>query len=180
MTSTWWFPDNTVLCNFATVNRLDIVRDVLRGRGRWVEAIEYEVQRSARYIPALACVASEGWLGEPIAIEDPRVIETVSRTRRIVFDGTDDDPLQHLGESQTCVLIKSDPQFSESWWITDDRESIRYAQQQGITTRETIDIVSTAVVEGTIGSEAAYELMLQMKSMGRHLRVPGSAKELVL
>ena len=31
------FPDNTVLCNFAAVERLDLLRDWLRGRGRWTE-----------------------------------------------------------------------------------------------------------------------------------------------
>ncbi|MGH3277686.1 MAG: hypothetical protein ACRDNW_00920 [Trebonia sp.] len=37
------FPDNTVLCNFAAVNRLDLLKSVLGGRGRWTEAVAYEV-----------------------------------------------------------------------------------------------------------------------------------------
>lgn len=180
MSGTWWFPDNTVLCNFAAVNRLDILRDVLRGRGRWVEAIEFEVHQSAQYIPALTSVAAEGWLGEPITIDEPRLIEAVSRTRRIVFDGSEDKPLQHLGEAQTCVLIQSDQHFSDSWWITDDREAIRYAKQQGITTRETIEIIGTAVVEGAIGRDEGYDLMMRMKKAGRHLQIPESAKDLTL
>lgn len=36
------FPDNTVLCNFAAVNRLDLLKSVLSGRGRWTEAVAYE------------------------------------------------------------------------------------------------------------------------------------------
>ena len=33
------FPDNTVLCNFGTVGRLDLLRKVLDGCGRWTEAV---------------------------------------------------------------------------------------------------------------------------------------------
>ena len=47
------FPDNTVLCNFAAVNRLDLLRSVLGGRGRWTEAVAYEASRSAAKLPPL-------------------------------------------------------------------------------------------------------------------------------
>ena len=32
--STWWFPDNTVLCNFAAVDRLNLLQKVLDSRLR--------------------------------------------------------------------------------------------------------------------------------------------------
>jgi hypothetical protein len=59
-----WFPDNTVLCNFATVGALALLEQVLDGRGRWVEAIAHEAEQSARYLPALAQV------GPPITTRD--------------------------------------------------------------------------------------------------------------
>lgn len=34
------FPDNTVLCNFAAIERLDLLIGWLRGRGRWTEAVQ--------------------------------------------------------------------------------------------------------------------------------------------
>jgi hypothetical protein len=46
------------------------------------------------------------------------------------FSGADDRPLQHLGEVQTCYVIKHWAEFSGSWWITDDREALRYANAQ--------------------------------------------------
>ena len=33
----YWFPDNTVLINFACVSRLDLLEEILRGRGRWTD-----------------------------------------------------------------------------------------------------------------------------------------------
>ena len=47
-----------VLCDFAAVDRLDLLRSVLDGRGRWTEAVAYEARKSARYLPALAMLAS--------------------------------------------------------------------------------------------------------------------------
>src|ERR1700760_776268 len=95
------FPDNTVLCNFAAVKRLDLIESICRGRGRWTEAIAGEASESAKWLPALRDLASAGWLDEPIEISEPRDVQNVDRIRRLVFGGTDDQPLKHLGEAQT-------------------------------------------------------------------------------
>ncbi|MCG3039466.1 hypothetical protein L7D48_02570 [Streptomyces sp. S1A] len=55
-----WFPDNTVLCNFAAVDRLSLLEKVLDGRGRWTQAVAAEAGRSARYWPKLEQVAVGG------------------------------------------------------------------------------------------------------------------------
>lgn len=82
-----WFPDNTVLCNFAVVDRVPPLEKVLDGRGRWTEAVAHEAERSARRIPRLRDVVSLGMLGEPIAITDVEEIAAVDRVRRAVFGG---------------------------------------------------------------------------------------------
>ncbi|MFF3003247.1 hypothetical protein ACFVTF_10605 [Kitasatospora sp. NPDC057940] len=79
------FPDNTVLCNFASVSRLDILENVLSGRGRWTEAVAYEAKRSSRYLPALDPPDVSRWLGDPIEVDDP---EAVERIRQGVFFGS--------------------------------------------------------------------------------------------
>ncbi|MDT2009830.1 hypothetical protein FXW78_50015 [Rhodococcus opacus] len=161
------------------VGRLDVLRDVLRGRGRWVEAIAHEVEASSAYIPDLGGIADEGWLGDPIEIDDPKLMADVARTRRVVFGGDVDNELRHLGEAQTCELIRTVEEYADSWWITDDQDALRYARGQQITTRETIEIVSIAVVEGSLSSEDGFELMHAMKSKGRSLRLPVNAAELM-
>jgi hypothetical protein len=171
------FPDNTVLCNFAAVNRLDLLKSVVGGRGRWTEAVAYEASRSASMVPALRGLPAEGWLDEPIEITSERDIRKIDQIRRAVFGGTDDKPLKHLGEAQTCYVIKNWPDFAGSWWISDDGEALRYAKFQGITTRETIDVVSIAVTDGDIGARDAFALMQQMVDCDRHLRLPKSPEE---
>jgi hypothetical protein len=172
------FPDNTVLCNFATVECLDLLISVLRGRGRWTEAVAHEAQRSAQVIPALASLLASPELAEPIEISADADILQVERIRRAVFGGTDDEPLRHLGEAQTCHVIETWPALAGSWWISDDREAVRYARRRGITTRETIDLVAMAVADGDISPKDGYALLCRMASAGRHLRLPASAADL--
>ena len=102
------FPDNTVLCNFAAVNRLDLLKSVFGGRGRWTEAVAVEASRSAKWLPAAQGpgVRRAGWMSRSRSA-NRRTCRTIDRIRRAVFGGTDDQPLKHLGEAQTCYVIKN-------------------------------------------------------------------------
>lgn len=75
-------------------------------------------------------------------------------------------------------MIVNWSEFVGSWWISDDREALRYARSQGITTRETIDLVDLAVANGGIETGDAVNLMIQMVAQGRKLRLPNSAANL--
>lgn len=178
-TRTWWFPDNTVLCNFAAVDRLSLLEKVLDSRGRWTQAVAHEAACSARYLPRLHAVTADGWLGEPIEIDDPRETELVDRLRRLVFAGDPRRPLQHLGEAETLVLIQNRPEFAGSVWVTDDGEAGRFAHRKGITVRDTVDIVREAVVEGLVVAHEGHRLLHAMTEQGRHLRgVPRRPEDL--
>lgn len=172
------FPDNTVLCNFAAVHRLDLLEGHLRSRGRWVQAIAHEVERSARYEPDLMGLAEAGWLGEPIAIDRPDDIKAVERIRRLTFGGSRNEPLRHLGESQTLWLLQNRTEFRGAWWVSDDRDSLAASRAKGITTRETIDIMRGIVADGELTAGQACSLMSQMADRGRFLRQPLSARDL--
>jgi hypothetical protein len=171
------FPDNTVLCNFAAVERLDLLRSVLDSRGRWVEAVASEARRSAAKLPALGALPDEGWLDEPIEVTDPAEIRKVERIRRL-FGGTNAAPRKHLGEAQTIYIVLNWRQFRASWWLSDDRESLRYARRQGITSRETIDVMKIAVSAAGVTPRDGFDLMNQMADHDRYLRLPGSPDDL--
>ncbi|GAA0435330.1 hypothetical protein Acor_75570 [Acrocarpospora corrugata] len=174
----YWFPDNTVLCNFACVSRLDLLEAILRGRGRWTEAIAFEATRSAQVYPDLHVVARDGWLGEPIEIDDPAMIQRIEQIRRAAFGGSAREPLRHLGEAQTCFLILNRAEFTASFWITDDRDAGEYARRQGITTRDTMDLISEGVQDGCCTRDEGFELLQKMKSAGRSLRLPQQPSDL--
>ncbi|WP_083501656.1 hypothetical protein [Sphaerimonospora mesophila] len=175
---TWyWFPDNTVLCNFAAVDELQLLRRILRERGRWTEAIAYEVSRSAQFYPDLRSVASDGWLGEPIEI-DIDDAQQVERVRRAVFNGKQQEPLKHLGEAQTCHVIRNWPAYAGSYWITDDYDAQEYARNIGITTRDTAELISEGVNDGCCSRSEGYKLLQLMQQRGRSVRVPRSQANL--
>ncbi|GAA2205638.1 hypothetical protein GCM10009850_010960 [Nonomuraea monospora] len=174
----YWFPDNTVLCNFASVDSLSLLQRILRERGRWTEAIAYEAFRSARFYPDLGKVAEEGWLGEPIEIDDQSEVELVERTRRAVFGGSPQEPLRHLGEAQTCHIIRSRTDYVGSYWITDDRDALDYARRIGITARDTADLISEGIADGCCTRHEGYRLLHLMRAKGRHLRIPPNQAQL--
>lgn len=171
-------PDNTVLCNFACVDRLDLLEAVLNGRGRWTSAVAYEASQSAQLLTPLLTLPGAGWLGEPIEVAEEDHIQRIQQIRRVVFGGTDDQPLKHLGEAETCFVLKEWDEFTGSWWISDDREALRHARFQGITTRETVDLMAEAVANGDINAASAFALMKEMARQDRRLRLPGSATDL--
>lgn len=76
------FPDNTVLCNFACVDRLDLLEAVLNGRGRWTSAVAYEASQSAKQLVPLYGLHDAGWLGAPIEITDEQHIWRIQQIRR--------------------------------------------------------------------------------------------------
>lgn len=173
------FPDNTVLCNFAAVGRLDILENWLRGRGRWTEAVASEARKSSRVLPDLETVVSRGWLGEPVEIDDETAIQRIEHLRRDVFGGTPSQPLKHLGEAQTCYLLKEDPKWRDAWWVSDDREALHFAKSQGITSRKTIDVIKEVVAEGDLTAQEGFDLMLEMDAADRHLDLPNHPSDLL-
>lgn len=169
MSRRYLFPDNTVLCNFASVRRLDLLETIFRESGRWTSSVAAEAVASARHLPGLQALP---WMGEPMEITDDVDISAINRIRRVVFGGTDDRPLQHLGEAETCFVLQNWPEFAGSWWVSDDREALRYARRQGIPTFETLDLMAGAVADGDVTDQVAFDLMRRMTGEGRHLRLP--------
>lgn len=54
--------DNTLLYNFACTGQLHLLEALLRGRGRWTEAVAYEAQRSSQRLSNLREVLTGDWL----------------------------------------------------------------------------------------------------------------------
>lgn len=136
----WLFPDNTVLCNFAAIGRVDLLHTFLRERGRWTEALEAEARKSAKVLPDLARVLDGGWMGESISLTDPLHIQRVDVIRRDIFGGLKSEPLKHLGEAQTLFVTHEVEGWKGSTWISDDGDALEFARFQQIPALETIDI----------------------------------------
>jgi hypothetical protein len=186
--TTYWFPDNTVLCtrgvrgrprrkHSAAIDRLPLLQAILAGRGRWVEAIAYEAKKSSRTYPNLSRIRRDGWLGEPITLDAEHELAEVENIRRYVFRGRASQPLKHLGEAQTCYVIKHWPRFQDSHWITDDRDALEYASRQGITSLDTCDLIDEGIIARHLSRDEGYALLRKMVDTGRHVRLPDPRPE---
>lgn len=105
-------------------------------------------------------------------------IERVNRVRRAVFGGTDSRPKKHLGEAQTCHVIKEWPEFDGAHWITDDRDAYDYGRGKGLVTKRTADLVGEAVRYRLIGRTDGFELLQNMIKADRFLWVPRRESDL--
>lgn len=94
----------------------------------------------------------------------------IENLRRYVFNGRPGQPLKHLGEAQTCYLIKHRAEFADSRWITDDRDALRYARRQGITSLDTCDLIDEGIVARQVSRDEGYGLLSKMRDAGRYVR----------
>lgn len=164
------FPDNTVICNYAAVGRLDLLQEVVGANGCWTQAVFAEARKSARHIPAMADLFTDPWLGDPIEIED---FEQVERIRVASLGGNRAEPTQHLGEAETCHLIHTDPDYADSKWITDDVAAFGFGKQLGIVTWDTRNTLEQLVSQRTLEARDAFALMADMWTADRNpLRMP--------
>lgn len=171
------FPDTTVIINFATVDQLDLLGHYLHDDGRVVEAVRYEITRSAERVPNLARLELDAWFGEPVSFDSPADIAAIDGLRIGVFGGSSTEPLKHLGESQTVHAVTTRSEFSDATWITDDRDACNYARSRLIVTRDTLDVLEALAANSEVTPDRAFSICMDMLDAGRSLhRAPASPR----
>ena len=123
--------DNCTLVNFAAVGQLSLLRDTLRDRGCWTQAIEYECKRSSAYYPSLSQVLNGGWLGEAIELDSDKAIEQVENVRRALSNPRS-KPTENLGEAEAIYAISAMPALAGAILLTDDTPAADHARFKGI------------------------------------------------
>lgn len=175
------FPDNSVIVCFARADELDVLEQYLRGKGRVVEAVSREISDSAGHVPALSGLDQQVWFGDPIPIVGAANTRAVEGVRVAVFGGGKAKPREHLGESQTLHLLRTDVDYQDSIWLTEDREAFRFAQRQHITTRDTFGILCDMVGYLDLSTERAFEVAQHILDAGEPmLREPASPRDFLV
>lgn len=172
------FPDNSVIVSFAHANELQVLREYLRDRARVVEAVSHEIQKSSERVPHMAQINQNDWFGDPIEITRTSSIASVEKMRVAVFGGTRAKPTQHLGESQTLHLLKNEPEYQDSFWLTEDRSAYLFAEQQHIAVRDIFGLLHDMVGITDLTAHRAHEVCTAILEAGRSLRrVPESPRD---
>lgn len=174
--TTHLFPDNTVLCNYACIERIDLLESLLNGNGRWTQAVAFEARKSRKVWPDLGNLFDRNILGEAIEVHDASRVRQIRVAR---LGGDERKPLEHLGEAETVYLVQNSKQYEGSIWVTDDSDAYEFGKQQGIITWDTVTTLQLIVANGDISRDAAFDLLNKMQDLGRNFRrVPSSKHDL--
>ncbi|MCT2088540.1 hypothetical protein M3D92_04395 [Micrococcus terreus] len=147
----FFFPDNTVLINFALAREVGLLLELLRGQGQWTDAVHAECEKSADtgLYPALEDVFSA--MPSPIMLSQKEVQD--ARALRQQMSGPADPEHKNWGEAQTITVI--DQRFSGSCFLTDDFGATDSANGAGIQVFSTAQLFALAVNVGKVERDTA-------------------------
>lgn len=160
------FPDNTVLVNFATVGRTDVLEGLVRGRGAWTATVAEECRRSAAVDGLSELLGMSALFGEPLVLESPKeIVDTEAIRSRMVAPG--DSARAHLGEAEAVAIITN--RQLQGAFVTDDRHAGVVARAHGVNTYSTCVLIKLAVRVGLLTAEDAWQIVTLLRRRSRHL-----------
>lgn len=161
--------DAVTLCHFATVDRLDICKDLCMTLSPpfWSEAVESEIWRGERVgDSACATVKKAAWLGTPVppSFADHRSIAQI----RLGLKMPGDPEWKHSGEAESIHFARK----LGAEFVTDDNAAYQQAHTLIGPSRvlDTIELLRMAVRDSIITEVDAAGIVAKMRAAGRHLR----------
>jgi predicted nucleic acid-binding protein len=158
VTQQFYFPDNSVLINFAVVDSLELLIAYLCGRGRVTQAVAAEIKKSIERVPHLREFDVERHCGRPIELTTEADGRAVLQLRKR-FASRNDPPTKHLGESETLHVISTRNEFATSRFLTEDRDAYRVAGSMGVLCSNTMQVFQYLVARGELDSAEAFALL---------------------
>ncbi|WP_152998187.1 hypothetical protein [Curtobacterium luteum] len=174
----FFFPDNTVFVNFAWVNKLDLLRAYLGERGHLVEAVAHEIGRSSNHVPNLASLDVPTWFNQVVEFDEDNALKAIESIRKHRFGGKEDEPLKHLGESQTIYAITQIQEYKSSVFVTDDQAAYTLAKNLGCVAEDTVGVLRRLCANQEITGQDAFEIAVAIQNAspdGRKLITPFSS-----
>ncbi|WP_136017927.1 hypothetical protein [Arthrobacter silvisoli] len=159
------FPDTCLLMNFAAVDRLDIVKNTLDGRGEWGETVCDEVARWGQD-------PNFGPLAQVASFMPPAIIPTYdemlhAQRIRLGFAQPGDGPRKHLGEAETLALIESQFDATRTIVFTEDKPTAVQCTRRGVATAGTRALLEAAAHKGLLTWAEADSVALAIKAAKR-------------
>jgi hypothetical protein len=151
--------------NFAAVSRIELVKEVVKDRGCWTEAIHDEVQswcQESRY-QALAEVF-DFMPAEPHVARSEEMATGEEIRRRLAKPG--DPRSQHWGGCETLAVIQHRYNETTVLVLSEDAGVLAECRLQGIETVTTKIILELAAMRSYISWLEAEEIARLLKDMG--------------
>ena len=162
--ATLFFADNTVLVNFAHINRMGLLERILNGQGRWCATVQAECFRSSQVDGLVALSGAPAIFGTAWFPETPaeRLDIAVLRDR---LAGPGDPRHAHLGEAETIALMTR--RNVNGFFVTDDRAAARIADSCGLRVIGTYHLLRVA---GRVGMILPDELLAALATLRQNRR----------
>jgi predicted nucleic acid-binding protein len=156
-------PDNTVLVNFALINRMDLLARLV-ANGAWCASVAAECDASAAQ-PGLASMAEAYEIfGEPLRPES--VTEHVMiQTLRTLLARPGEARHRHLGEAETLAIMSC--RSLRGIFATDDTAVPALAQQQDIKVITTFDLLRAAYRGKMVDADTLWSYVETLRSKRR-------------
>lgn len=162
-----FFPDNTVLINFAIIGRLDLLETLLNRQGRWCSAVASECARSAN-VDGLSALRHVGtFLLDPVQPTPAELVNTQILRTGMLSPG--DDRRAHLGEAETVAIISERSEFRGALFVTDDNGARQLAASNGISTAHTWSLLKLATRVQRISLEEHVRYVKVLERQGRRM-----------
>lgn len=150
------FADNTVLIHFGLIGRLDLLEQLLNGRGTWTSSVQIECLESSKYDGLDELVEVERFLGdaeEPSTEAEYLAIAEIREELRIPGDS----PHKHLGEAETLAIIHT--RSLDAHLVTDDTGAIRVARRLEIPVVTTAQLLLLAARVNIITTQGCWDYL---------------------
>lgn len=159
-----FFPDNTVLINFAHLNRIDLLEQLAGENGRWCATVARECAQSAQIQGLEALDDVPAIFGEPLRPETPvEHLDTVTLRDDLAKPG--DAPHHHLGEAETLAIITR--RQLHGIFVTDDRSARMLAAKHNVGTATTWDLLRLATRVGLVDENTVWGYIQTLGSLER-------------
>jgi|ERR1022692_1263235 hypothetical protein len=157
------FPDNTVLINFALLNRMDLLSWLANGHGRWCATIATECAESARRPELTALAGAAEIFGEPLYPDQAEHQDVLVLRDQLASPG--DPPRRHLGEAETIAIAVR--RKLKCFFVTDDRDAARLASKNGVQVVDTWRLLKMAHRKGRVDADTLWGYVLTIEGHGR-------------
>jgi predicted nucleic acid-binding protein len=164
-------PDTCSILNFAVIDRVTLLAELLAGRGRWTQAVHHEVHRLRDMVPDGGITELRSVLGRPYELTELHDIVAIENIRR-ALGGRSREPLQHLGEAEAIHSILTVPDLKDADLFTDDAFAAQVARQRGIRVVTTPALLGQGHRDGLLPCPQPYDLLVAMRARDRWVRVP--------
>lgn len=132
-----FFPDNTVLNNFAIIHLMDELGDLIGDRGCWCATVAGECAKGATKSGLEDMSKAAAIFGDALYPVGAEFTDMQTIRERMLKPGDIDS--DHLGEAETIAIITR--RQLKGFFVTDDRDAAREAKGEGIRVVTTWDIL---------------------------------------